>query len=233
MNEQIRTWGIRLLALGIAIGLWLNASLEDRLESTERLIEASVSYNRPRGFIIMNQISTVNVSLRGNKRAVRQLTPYAVDVQVELPQREPGVYTINLRPENVLRPEGLDVVSIEPNVVRVELEREVTQRLPVVPKLIGKPEGLMDEPEVFPNQVLVAGPEPLVTRIGSLTTRPIDLTGQILPFEITVPVDPPDPLIQVVQPSQVTVRIPPLPPPDPETPADQNGARPAREQEPP
>ncbi len=229
MNEQIRTWGIRLLAVGIAIGLWLNASLEDRLELTERLVEASVSYNRPRGVIIMNQISTVNIRLLGNKRTIRQLNPFNVDVQVELTQREPGVYTINLGDEHVLRPEGLEVVSIEPNIVRVELEREITQRLPVVPKLVGRPDSPMAEPEVFPSQVLVAGPEPLVTRLDSLTTRPIDLAGQSLPFEVTVPVDPPDPLIQVVQPSQVTVRIPPLPPP--EDPEAQNGADPARERE--
>jgi YbbR domain-containing protein len=228
VNERIRTWGIRLLALGIAVGLWLNASLEDRLETTERLVEASVSYNRPRGFVIMNQIPTVNVRLLGNRRTIRQLTSAAVDVQVDLAQREPGVYTINLRPEDVLRPEGLEVVSIEPNVVRVELEREITQRLPVIPKLLGRPSVPMAEPEVFPSQVLVAGPEPLVTRIGSLTTRPIDLTGAVLPLEVTVPVDPPDPLIQVVQPSQVTVRIPPLPPENPEA---QNGADPAPERE--
>lgn len=229
MNERIRTWGIRLLALGIAIGLWLNASLEDRLELTERLMEASVSYNRPRGFVIMNQISTVNVRLRGNERAIRQLNPFTVDVQVDLAQRESGVYTINLGDEHVLRPEGLEVLSIEPNIIRVELEREITQRLPVVPKLLGEPDSPMAEPEVFPSQVLVAGPERLVTRIGSLTTRPIDLTGESLPFEVTVPVDPPDPLIQVVQPSQVTVRVPPLPPENPEA---QNGADPAREEEP-
>jgi YbbR domain-containing protein len=211
VNERARSWGLRLLALGLAIGIWFNASVEDRLELSERLVEAAVSYNRPRSFVIMNQIQNVNVRLMGNKRAIRQLNPYMVNVQVDLlGYQEPGAYVINVTPENVLAPEGLDVVSIEPNIIRVELEREITQRIPVVPQLIGRPadEVVMDEPEVFPNQVLVAGPESLVGRLESLRTRPIELDGHNLTFETTVPVDPPDPLIQVVQPSQVTVRIP-------------------------
>jgi len=30
MNESARTWGLRLLALGIAIGFWFSVSFQDR-----------------------------------------------------------------------------------------------------------------------------------------------------------------------------------------------------------
>lgn len=209
MNERARTWGLRLLALGLAIGIWFNASLEDRLELSERLVEASVSYNRPRGFVILNQISTVNVRLIGSKKGIRQLNPYQVNVQVELRQGEPGTYTINLTPDDVSVPQGLEAVAIEPNVIRVELEREISQRIPVMPQLVGTlPAGVvMDPPEVYPNQVLVAGPESLVNRLKGLRTRPIALDRHNTTFETVVPVDTPDPLIQVVQPLQVTVHL--------------------------
>lgn len=210
MSERARTWALRLLALGIAIGIWFNASVEDRLVSSEKVVEASVSYNRPRGFIIINPVGTVNVRLIGSKKAIRQLNPYMVDVQVELSQRQEGSAIINLGPENVLAPDGLEVVAIEPSTIRLDLEREVSQRLPVVPKLVGEPAAgaIAEEPEVFPNQVLVTGPESLLARIDSLTTPPISLEGHALSFEQTVPVVPPDPLIQIVQPSKVTVRVP-------------------------
>jgi YbbR domain-containing protein len=209
MNERARTWGLRLLALGLAIGIWFNASLEDRLELSERLVEASVSYNRPRSFVILNQISTVNVRLIGSKKVIRQLAPYQVNVQVELRHGEPGTYTINLTPDDVSVPQGLEVVAIEPNVIRVDLEREITQRIPVKPQLVGKPpDGLaMDPPEVYPNQVLVAGPESLVSRLQELRTRPVVVNGHSSTFETVVPVDTPDPLIQVVQPLEVTVHL--------------------------
>jgi diadenylate cyclase len=209
MSDSTRTWMLRLLALGIAIGFWFSVSFEDREALSERLVEASVSYNRPRGFVILDPVPSVNVRLRGSSKLIRQLNPYQVDVQVELAQTQPGTINVNLGPENVLMPEGLEVVSIEPNVIRVELEREISQHLPVIPQLTGKPPSgtVADEPEVFPNQVLVTGPESLLAKVQSLSTRPISLEGHITAFEEIVPVVPPDPLIQVVQPSKVSVRV--------------------------
>jgi YbbR domain-containing protein len=210
VNEWARTWGLRLLALGIATGIWFNASVEDRLVSSEKVVEASVSYNRPRGFLVINSVANVNVRLSGSKKAIRKLIPYMVSVQVELSQRQVGLVTVPLTPENVLLPDGLDVVSIEPNAVQLDLEREVTQRLPVFPKLIGEPAAgsTVGEPEVFPNQVLVTGPEPMLARIDSLSTRPLSLDGHAITFDESVAVISPDPLIQIVQPTKVTVRVP-------------------------
>jgi YbbR domain-containing protein len=210
VNEWARTWGLRLLALGIAIGIWFNASVEDRLVSSEKVVESAVSYNRPHGFLVTNPVATVNVRLSGSKKAIRQLIPYMVSVQIDLSQRQVGLASVPLTAENVLVPDGLEVVSIEPNAVQVDLEREVAQRLPVFPKLTGKPAAgsTVGEPEVFPNQVLVSGPEPMLARIDSLSTRPISLDGHALTFEETVAVVSPDPLIQISQPTKVTVKVP-------------------------
>ncbi len=210
MSDGLRTWGLRALALGIAIALWFSISLEDREALSERLVEAGVSYDRPRGYIILDQEPSVRVRVRGASRQVRELNPYQVNVQVELTQPAAGTFNVNLGPENVLLPEGLEVVSIEPNVIRVELETEVTRRRPVVPKIVGEPPAgtVVEEPVVFPNQVLISGPESMVQRTEALETVPISLAGHTLTFEAEVPVVTPDPLVRIVQPTRVTVRIP-------------------------
>jgi YbbR domain-containing protein len=222
VNEWARTWGLRLLALGIALGIWFNASVEDRLVSSEKVIEAGIAYNRPSGFVLVNSVPSVNVHLQGSKKAIRQLNPYMVSVQVELSQRQVGQATISLSSENVLAPDGLEVVSIEPRTIQVDLEREVTQRLPVVPKLTGKPGAgsTAGEPEVIPNQVLVSGPEPMLAHLDSLSTRPVSLDGHPLTFEEKVEVVSPNPLIQIALPGTVTVTVPitPRPSAEPATP---------------
>lgn len=213
-SEAWRNWGLRLLALGIAIGIWFNASVEDRLVASERVVEASVSYNRPRGFVVINPLPTINVRLGGSKKAVRQLSPSMVYVQIELTQHQEGSATITLGPDNVTAPDGLEVVSLEPAQIRVDLEREVTERVPVFAKLTGEPAAgsTVQEPEVFPNQVLVTGPASMLAKLDALATRPINLDSHALTFEETVQVVTPDPLIQIVQPSKVTVRVPMQPP---------------------
>lgn len=210
MSDGLRTWGLRLLALFIAVALWFSISLDDRQELSERLVEASISYDWPRNFVILDPQSSVRVRVRGNSKQVRELNPYLVNVQVELTSTEPGTHTINLSRENVLLPGDLEVIAIEPNVIRVELEREISQRVPVLPQLIGEPAAgaVVEEPEVFPNLVLVSGPASLLAKIESLKTPPISLDGHALSFQEEVPVVSPDPLIQIVQPTRVLVNIP-------------------------
>jgi YbbR domain-containing protein len=221
MSEAGRLWGLRLLALFIAVALWYSVSLEDRETLAERLVEAGVSYNRPVGFVILDPVPSVNVRLRGSSKEIRQLNPFQATVQVDLPQAEAGAVNITLGPDDVQVPGDLEVVSIDPNVIRVELDREITQRVPVRVPLTGKPAAGVEvgEPEVLPNQVFVTGPESLLKRVEWLDSRPLSLDGRTVTFEETVSVVPPDPLIQVVQPSKVNVRIPltpPEPPPSPE-----------------
>jgi YbbR domain-containing protein len=202
-------WGLRFLALAIALGLWFDFSFQAREAPSERLIEASISYNRPRGFIVLDPVPSVNVRLRGSSKAIRRLSPFQVDVQVDLARYAAGTWTVNLRSENVQMPDNLELVSIEPAAIRVELEQEKTQSLPVVPKLTGEPAGgsTVGEPDVLPNQVLVSGPQSRIARAGSLATEPISIDGHALSFETTVAVTSPDPLIQIVQPFKVLVKV--------------------------
>jgi YbbR domain-containing protein len=210
MSEAFRTWGLRLLALGIAIGFWFSVSFQDREVLSERAIEASVSYNRPLGFVVLDPVRTVNVRVRGSSKQVRQLNPFLVDVQVELTQAQEGLTTVPLGPNNVLMPEGLEVVAIDPSFIRVELEHEISQRIAVEPEIVGDPApgSKAGDPEVFPNQVLVSGPASLLAKTRSLSTRPISLDGRSDTFEETVTVVAPDALIQILQPSKVTVKVP-------------------------
>lgn len=223
MNEWMRTWGLRLLALSIAIGIWFNASVEDRLVSSEKVVEATIVYNRPNGYALLNPVQNVNVRVRGSKRAIRQLSPYMVNVSVDLGQRQTGLATISLTSENVLLPDGLEVVSIEPNTIRVDLEKEVSVRLPVVAKLTGRPVSgaTVGKPEVLPNQIFVIGPEPILAHVDALPTRPVSLEGHDSTFEerdVTIVL--PDPLIQIIPPpSAVTVTVPIEPPPEKPAPA--------------
>ena len=224
MSEGLRTWGLRLLALGIALGLWFNSSFEDREVQSERVVEASVNYSWPQGYVVLNPEQSIDVRVRGNSKQILGLRDDQVDVQVELGRKE-GELTLNLGTENVLLPEGLEVIAIDPNVITVEVERAVTRRIRVVPDLTGQPVpgARVDEPEVFPSQVLVSGPASMVASTEVLSTRPVSLTGRSTTFEERVPVQTPDPLIRVVDPTRVTVRVPILPP--------RNSAPPAQTEE--
>jgi len=102
----------------------------------------------------------------------------------------------------------------------------------VVPDLDGEaaPGATVEEAEVFPSQVLVTGPESLISQIEVLHTRPVNLAGRSATFEERVAVVPPDPLLQIMQPPRVSVRVP-IQPPKPES-QTRGGARPAQTERP-
>jgi YbbR domain-containing protein len=210
-SERTRLSALRLTALGLAILLWLFVSLERRGERpSEKVVEATVTYNVPPGMILLDPEEQVRVRLRGSERAIRRVNPYQIDVQVEVEEAREGLHEVQLRPENVMMPDGLEVVSVEPATLRLRLDEEVQRLLPVEVPLTGEPAAgarLSGPARVSPERVLATGPSHLVRSLGSLRTNPITLDGHAFDFQESTLLVSPHPLVQL-QPQVVTVIIP-------------------------
>lgn len=209
-RSKTGVWGLRLFALLAAVGVWFSVSFVKRERVSEKLIDATVTYNPSRGLIILDPLQTVKVRLRGPDRQIRTLAPHVVDVVIEVSGVAAGTLDVQLGESNVLRPEGLEVVAIEPNSIPLRLDREKTQMLKVSPRLVGEPAAGAEplSPIAHPDMVQVTGPESVLAGITAATTSPISLDGHALSFKQTVSVVPPDPLVRIVQPSVVTVEVP-------------------------
>lgn len=209
-RRRASLWGLRLLAILAAVAVWFSTSYVKRERVSEKLIDATVTYNPGRGIIILDPLQTVKVRLRGPDRQIRTLAPHVVDVVIEVSGVAIGTLDVQLDESNVLRPEGLEVVAIEPNSIPLRLDREKTQMLKVSPRLVGEPAAGAEplSPIAHPDTVEVTGPESLLAGITAATTSPISLDGHALSFRQTVSVVPPNPLVRIVQPSVVTVEVP-------------------------
>ncbi len=209
-RRSLGIWGLRLFAILAAVVVWFSASFEKREKVSEKLIDATVTYNPTRGIIILDPLQTVKVRLRGPDRQIRTLAPHVVDVVIEVSGNAIGTLDVQLDESNVLRPEGLEVLSIQPNSIPLRLDREKTQMLKVSPRLVGEPAAGAEplSPIAHPDMVQVTGPESLLAGLTAVTTSPISLDGHALTFKQTVSVVPPNPLVRIVEPSVVTVEIP-------------------------
>ena len=81
-RHKANVWGLRLLALLAAIAVWFSTSFVKRERVSEKLIDATVTYNPSRGIIILDPLQTVKVRLRGPDRQIRTLAPHVVDVVI-------------------------------------------------------------------------------------------------------------------------------------------------------
>ncbi|MGH9465182.1 MAG: CdaR family protein [Thermoanaerobaculia bacterium] len=209
MNDGLRgPWGLRLLALGLALLAWFVVSGEKREPSSQRVVDTGVRYGVPDGYLLLERVETATVGVRGPMSRLRNLAPFQVDVFIKVPSVE-GTVQVPLGADHVALPSGLELVSIEPNVIELTLDREQTEIVEVIPKLSGEPAAgaVVRGARVIPNQALVRGPASRVRDLESVSTTPVDLTSHALDFEEDVVVLPPDRMITIVEPRVVKVEV--------------------------
>ncbi len=209
MSRLWSTWGLRMLALALAILAWFIFSVGQRERTGETTVEPFVTYRPPEDFMILEPPDRVRVRLSGPERSLAGLNPFQVSVVVELRDAELGRQEVALTSDNVVLPPGLTVVSIDPNVLALQLDRVISDLKPIDVALIGEPAAgaIAQEPSVFPLVAVVTGPESKVRALEALTTTPISLDGHALDFTARAAVISPDPLIRVVEPSMVDVDV--------------------------
>lgn len=207
-----------LVALITACLLWYALAAQRSENISVRGVKARLTLvNIPRDLVLTSSVpDTVSLQLRGPlSRALDSSTP--PEVLLDLSDARPGLNSYPVNERDIPLPAEVEVVSVDPPAITLELERQETAVLPVVPTIEGEPApgftvlGI----RVLPNQATVQGPESLVLEMESIATGPITIEGAAGPVEtLTLPVLP-DPLVRTlgVASIQVTVDIAPTPEP--------------------
>lgn len=213
MSEGATRWWMRVMALATAVALWFFLSWDQRERVSERVVEASVTYDTLNDMMVLDPVRQIDVRVKGGSQRVRTLNPFLVNVLVDLPSTEPGPVDVALAPADVYVPEGVEVVSVDPNTLNLTLDRVLTKRVPVSVELMGEPAAgaTVGEPAIRPPAVAVRGPQSRLENVSLVQTRPVNLNGHAQTFEEVVSVIPPDPLASL-DPGLVRVRVPMEPP---------------------
>ena len=207
-DERGARWLLKLLALGIALLLWFFIAVQRREQVSERMVEAGVTYRPPPGFIILDPIPQVKVRLRGPSRKVRLVSPAMLEVVVSPRSGQEGVFAIPLGPESVIAPDEVEVVAVEPNSLRLRIDRAMTAMVSVRPTVRGEPAAgaSLRSVTVTPDRTLVRGPRSKVETLQHVDTSEVLLDGHAFPFSERAAVLSPDPLVQV-EPSTVEIQV--------------------------
>lgn len=196
-------WGLKLLALAITVGLWL-AVTGQRTPATARLRHVQLFLVLPSDVETSNDLrEEVDVTLRGNQRALSALKTGDVVVNFDASKLQPGAHSIRLTPQSVrldlpdeVNPESIQIERIEPGSIELQLERRVEREFVVNVPTVGQlPDGyeLVGIASV-PNRVLVRGPESHVNTLQRVQTEAVVLDGRTSSFAAPhVVVNIPDP----------------------------------------
>ena len=212
--HPFRAFGLKLLAVLLALLLWLTVAGEHVVERTLRVpLELR---NVPDSLeIVGDPPMTVDVRLRGSSALLGRMDPGDVIAIVDLATARPGSRLFHLRTDEVRRPYGVEVSQITPVTIGLELERSGRRSVPVVPAVEGDPAPgfVIGRATATPNNVEVVGPESLLRDLTSATTEPISVAGQRANVTDVVTIGVSDSGLRLAEAQSATVTVEVLPAP--------------------
>ncbi len=202
----VQNFGIKVISLLLAIGLWVTVS-RDPVGEVE--LQVPIEFrNVPQNLEIDSASFTeAQVRVRGPGRLIHRLRGTDVRAEVDLASVKPGSRTFDLTSRNVRVPSDLEVVQIIPSQFQLSFDDRMTRSIEVSPRVTGIAEGWRARAIADPSTITIAGPRRRVLTFEAATTDPVDATGVMDRATFVTQAYVPDPLIQVVHPTPVRVTV--------------------------
>jgi YbbR domain-containing protein len=173
-----RDWQLKLLALALAIGLWLFVGTAQRIEIALAVpveyvgLEGPLALDRPRQ-------ETVDVQVLATRWSADRVSPTSLRVRVDVAGLREGDNLVHLLPESVEAPRGVRVTRVSPAWAPIRVVRATTKTVPVVARVLGDPAPahVLRRVVVQPATVEIKGPRTTIESRTAVDTLPVDVSG--------------------------------------------------------
>jgi len=200
-----------LLALVLASLMWYGTAYQRRERISEKQLEASLTLvNVPQDLVITSDVPpSLSLRVRGALSRLRSLESSQTGVVLDLSRASEGDLDLPVLAEDVIVPNGVEVVAISPLQVTLRLERIVQQRLPILPRVTGQPAAGSEvgAVSVQPPTALVSGPRQQLGALPGVVTDPVTVEGAATTVQASVAVRSPGPQVRIVQPAAARVVV--------------------------
>ena len=116
-------WRLKVLALSMSIIAWFVLAYDPT--TVARTFEVSIDYgNLPPGLVLEQSESHAQLTLSGRKANFRYVTDESLNFSVDLSGFESGSHSVILGKDNIKLPANLEIDSIDPNVLWLELREQ-------------------------------------------------------------------------------------------------------------
>lgn len=205
---------LKLLSLGIALGLWMVVSGQ---ETVERGLRVPLELTQvPAGLELLGDVpATVDVRVRGASGTLSRVAAGDVVAVLDLHTAQTGRRLFPLTPDQVRVPFGVEIMQVLPSAVTMAFEPSTSREVPIAPAVDGRPAPgyMIGALSSEPRAVEVIGPESAVKRATEVVTEPVSVAGARAAVKQTVIIGLLDPALRLksARSAAVTVQIVPAP----------------------
>jgi YbbR domain-containing protein len=202
----LEEWGLKLLALGITVVLWLAVTGQNK-PVTMRISDVQLNFLKPEGLEISNEPpSHVEAFLRGSQEKLNLIGPRDLVATVDLTDQKAGERIVRLSLDRVsmdLR-DDVQIQRFQPTTIPIRLEPIIEAPVEVEIKFEGKlPDGYeVVGVSVHPAKIRLRGPADRVNSLHKAMTETVWLDGKQQSFNLAnVEINIPDPKIDILDPA--------------------------------
>ncbi|MBE6405337.1 MAG: hypothetical protein E7040_04875 [Lentisphaerae bacterium] len=203
----------KLIAFVLAAIIYV--AVLDRLSISHEIPGVEIPINPPSNFVVIEKGSpAVRLTVTGSQSHLKRLKPedFTIsDIEIKPEKYKEGQpYILELSPSNFHGPLGVTVVSVSPEILRIDIDKLETKELPVKAEFDLQqplPAGYkIDRCIISPEKVRVTAPAMILKTMKEVKTTQINLDNMTSSFDINKDLVSPSPDIKI-SPQEVGVRI--------------------------
>jgi hypothetical protein len=190
----IRNWKLKLSAFALAMLLWITVSA-DQITARWLPVPVEIEIRDANHQLVAGPApEDVEVRFSGPGRELWELAITRPPIRLIVRDASEGVQEFTLEPAQVQIPRGrlITAVDVRPATIQLAFQRLASAQVPVQVQVRNGPGPefmLVGSLRVQPTQVRVSGLATRVNVVDAVVTRPIDLSGEVGPFERRVALD--------------------------------------------
>jgi YbbR domain-containing protein len=170
--------GLKITAVFLSILLWIFVTSRGQSEMS---LDVPLEFRGiPQGLEIVSQsVKVISLNMRGQERLLKNVKPSDIIVSLDLSKAKPGDSTYYIHREDIQLPNAITVTNINPSNVKVVTEETVRKAVRVIPMVTGEPERgfSVKSVSVVPASIEIEGSRREVSRMNTVRTEPLDVTG--------------------------------------------------------
>jgi YbbR domain-containing protein len=170
--------GLKLTAVFLSIFLWMFVTSRGQ---SEIALDVPIEFKDiPTGLEIVSQsVKVIGLNMRGQERLLKRIKPSDISVSLDLSKAKTGESTYYINREDILLPNAVTVTNINPSSVTVTTEETVSKTIRIIPVVTGEPaRGFsVKAVSVIPPKIEIEGVRREISRISTLKTEALDITG--------------------------------------------------------
>jgi YbbR domain-containing protein len=190
----LRNWHLKLSAVLLATVLYTGIVFSGQFSTSTIQVRVEQVNQPPNSYVLTGDLGLVSVEFRAPREQLNAVVAEAFVVRVDLSEYdmerapEPQVLEIEVSALS----EEIEILSVAPESVRVEIDRTDQRLVPVEVDVGVVPEGLeIDPPETSEEEVQVRGPASVVARIDRAVAL-VSIDGSGIDFRRPVDLVPVD-----------------------------------------